>query len=496
MKLLGEFLQDIRYQWNGRGSLFVPVHRVVSDSRIVQKGDIFVALKGPLADGHDFIPHAASRGAAAIIAETKLNPSTNLQDTAFLQVEDSHFAFSRLLTRLHGLEARPIQLIGVTGTNGKTTITYLIRFLLNQLSACGLIGTVRYEWANKSIESKNTTPGLGQLIPLLSDMVQDGMKYCVAEISSHGLDQNRLAGLDFTAAVFTNLTQDHLDYHRTLENYYLAKRKLFVSKPAPKFSAVNLDDEYGRRLLSELGKRAVSFGFDAGATYRAQNEKVTLEGSEFDLIYRGGTHRVKTNLPLRHNIYNVLAALSILSELDFALEQLIPLLPKFPGVPGRMERADAKGGALVFVDYAHTPDAVFNVLSSARPLVGGKIITVLGCGGNRDKGKRPLMGRIAGEGSDIAIVTSDNPRNEEPQSILDAIRPGIAEGRQAEFILDRKKAIERAIELAGPKDVVLILGKGHEKYQIVGDQTLPFDDVEVAQECLRKKAGKSHAVHS
>jgi len=496
MKFLGEFLQDIPYQWNGRGSLFVPVNRVISDSREVQKGDIFVALKGPLADGHDFIAHAVSRGALAILSESKPNPSVDLQSAAFIQVEDTHSIYSHLLAKLHKLQDYPVDLIGVTGTNGKTTTAYLIRFLLNQLSSCGLIGTVRYEWGNQSVESKNTTPGPAQLIPLICQMAKDGMKYCVSEISSHGLDQNRLAGLGFTAAIFTNLTQDHLDYHRTLENYYLAKRKLFVSKMPPKHSLLNIDDEYGGRLFKELGVQAVGYGFNDEAAYRASNEKVTLEGSQFILTYGAKKHHVKTNLALRHNIYNVTAALSVLSELGFPLERTIPLVLQFPGVPGRMERVGSGKGALIFVDYAHTPDAFFNVLSSARPLVERNIVTVFGCGGNRDKGKRPLMSRVASEGSDILIVTNDNPRGEDPEFILSDIKSGIAEGRKVEFILDRKKAIERAIDLAGPGDAVFILGKGHEKYQLVGDQAIAFDDVQVVQDYLKKKAAESHVVHS
>lgn len=490
MKTLRSFLQGIQYEWNQKGSLDQSIRSVSCDSRSVRKGDLFVALKGPQLDGHQFIHTAISSGAEAIVIENEKKDYWQLPVPVFL-VKDSHQAFGELLLRQHDFDPRSIRLIGITGTNGKTTTAYLLQFLLNHLTKgrSGLIGTVQYQWGTKSVKANNTTPGQSVLIPILSEMLKDGMAYCVSEVSSHALDQKRTDGIYFETAIFTNLTQDHLDYHKTFEHYFEAKRKLFFNAKSPKIQIVNADDFYGAQLASDLGSCAVTYGIQSGI-YRAQNLKESLSETEFDLVVRGKKMgRIQTKLPFRHNIYNLLAAMAALCENGFLFSDIISLIPQFTGVPGRMQRVGDGQLLHVFVDYAHTPDAFQNIFAGVKELAAEKrIISVFGCGGNRDRAKRPLMGALAAKYSDLIFITDDNPRNEDPSEIVADIKKGIPPAAHAKVkvIHDREEAITRAIHGACSDDIVLILGKGHEKEQEIRGEKLAFDDVEIAQKCLKE----------
>ena len=499
MRILSEFLKGINIVKSLPQALDIQIQKVVADSRHVEKGDLFVALSGSRNNGHRFIAEAVKRGAAAIIYEED-NFAFDGNLIPIVQVANSHHVFSELLAKYYENQHEKVRLIGVTGTNGKTTIAYLIHYCLNLFTTCGLIGTIEYRWRNRIQKAMNTTPGLSVFIPLLSEMAQDGISYCVSEVSSHALHQERTAGLRFGTALFTNLTQDHLDYHKHFEGYYAAKRKLFLNDSPPDLRIVNIDDPYGRRLVEEIGEGTISYGIRQDADYRAQNVSTSLKGSEFDVSVRGGrTWHVKSNLSLYHNVYNVLGALSVVSEMGFPLDRVIKHLSNFPGVPGRMERIEKGQPFSIFVDYAHTPDAFQNVFSAIRPLVKGRVFSVFGCGGDRDRGKRPQMGRIAAEFSDAVVLTSDNPRSEDPSQIIDEIEQGILKTTRTlvHRIEDRREAIQYALEGAASNDIVLILGKGHESEQQIGDQIFPFSDTQVVMEFLQDsaKVGRSHVAY-
>ena len=492
MKKLSGLLEGLPCDWKRNAREDIQIERVVSDSRTVGKGDLFVALSGPQVDGHAFIREAIARGASAIISQAD-RKITDLDGVLHIRVPNTHLAFGILLSNFYE-RAKDVQLIGITGTNGKTTTAYLIHYLLDHLSSCGMIGTIHYVWNGNKMKAPNTTPGQAVMIPLLDKMAREGISYCVSEVSSHALDQERTAGIKFQTAVFTNLTQDHLDYHKTFENYYQAKRRLFLEEPIPKHRIVNADGSYGKRLLQEVGKEAIAYGISEGVDYRASQISVSLSGSQFDLVSHGTLRRVETNLPLYHNASNVLAALAALSEMGFSLDRTISLLQHFPGVPGRMERIEAGQPFHVFVDYAHTPDAFQNVFSSVRQLTKGKIIAVFGCGGDRDRMKRPLMGRIASESSEIIFLTDDNPRSEDSQFILDEIALGISDsaGASVRRVPDRRQAIRDALGLAQAGDLVLILEKAQEAEQVIGNRVTPFCDSEIVREILSEQAKITH----
>ena len=489
IKTLRELLKGLSYESNTEGSLALPIERVVADSRQVRKGDLFIALKGPNVDGHHYIEAAIQNGAVAVVSENGDRPLLQSRSVAHIKVTNSHRAFCQLLSRVHDLDLSKIYLIGVTGTNGKTTTSYLISHLLNRVSSCGLISTIEYAWRDKKLKAMNTTPGQSVLIPILSQMVSEGVEYCVSEVSSHALDQERVSGLDFQTAIFTNLTQDHMDYHKTFEHYYESKKKLFTQNQRLKHILINADDSFGRRLGGELKKNVVTYGVNPSTQIRISNVRFDLDGSEFDLTMQGVTYPVKSRLPLYHNIYNVAAALVSVCGLGFPMEKLLESLGHFPGVFGRMERVDAGQPFYVFVDYAHTPDAFQNVLSSVQGVTKGRIITVFGCGGDRDRAKRPLMGKIASEFSDIIFLTDDNPRTEDPVLIRRDIRRGIPTLSHSTVleVPDRKGAISEALTAAQPDDLVLILGKGHERDQVIGREAFPFSDTEIAGQFLKQQ---------
>jgi len=490
MKTLRELLEGISCVWNGKGELATSIAHVQSDSRKIKPGDLFVAISGLHNDGYKYIRDAIRKGAKAVVAE-RFDPLAGDLGIPQFSVSNSRAVLAQLVACAYDFPARKLTCIGVTGTNGKTTTTFLIQHLLNAVSRSGLIGSIHYDDGKTKQPAENTTPVPEVLNETLARMVQSGLSYCVMEVSSHALDQNRTRGIAFSSVVFTNLTQDHLDYHHDYESYYQAKRKLFFGDFFPQHAIINMDDSYGVRLWKELSGRegVVSYGEKGFRDYLAQRIQLSLNGISFDLMKNGKNFSVNALLTLRHNVYNTLAALSTVSEEGFSLKDLIPELSAFRGVPGRLERIDEGQDFQVFVDYAHTPDGLYNVLSSLQGLSKNRVISVFGCGGDRDRGKRPMMGEIAGRFSDIVVLTSDNPRSEKPEDILEEIKKGInGNQKKGKLIVnpDRKEAICQAIELAEPGDLVFIFGKGHEDYQMIGKEKIPFSDQNIARQWLRK----------
>jgi UDP-N-acetylmuramoyl-L-alanyl-D-glutamate--2,6-diaminopimelate ligase len=456
------------------------------DSRAVAPGTLFFCVPGFRHDGHDHASAAVAAGAAALVVERPLELGV-----PELQVGSARAAMAPVAARFFGDPASELDMIGVTGTNGKTTTTYLVRALLEAGGRrCGLLGTVKSVIGGREQPVQRTTPEAVDLHADLRAMLDGGDRACVMEVSSHALELGRAAAIPFAVAVFTNLTQDHLDFHPTMEDYFAAKRKLFVSVPPPRASVVNADDEYGRRLAQEL-PGAITYAIDARADYTASELRFDFTGCELRLHTPVGDRDLRLPLPGRFNVYNALAALAAAHALGIDADVLVAALAAGVRVPGRFEPVDAGQDFALLVDYAHTPDSLHNVLAATRDLLRGqarpgRAICVFGAGGDRDRGKRPLMGAIAAELADVVIVTSDNPRSEDPEEIIAEIVAGTgAGGAEVSARSDRREAIAAAIEMAGTGDVVVIAGKGHEQGQeLAGGVKVPFDDVAVARELL------------
>jgi len=469
-----------------------PVNRDIGgisyDSRRVGPADLFVAMRGERFDGHLFIEEAIEKGAVAVVGER-----AGLSHRAtMVVVQDSREALAQLASFFYGEPAKKLAMIGVTGTNGKTTTTFLIKHILERANRpSGLIGTVQYEIGRRVIPAHRTTPESLDLQALLRDCLEAGCRNVVIEVSSHALRQNRANEIGFDVGVFTNLTRDHLDFHKGMKDYFEAKTRLFenlrVNEKKSPSAVVNVDDPYGQQLIARFGKDVpiLTYGMGVRADFRASNFKVELSGTSYQLDAREKSYLVRLPLIGRFNIYNSLAALAAAYAAGIDIRTSVAALAKAPQIPGRLEAVSVKRQFQVFVDYAHTDDALTNVLKTCRDLNPNRLILVFGCGGDRDKSKRALMGSVADQLADFTIITSDNPRKEDPQAILRDIEEGFKR-KNYEKILDRKKAIARAIEVAKPRDIVLIAGKGHEKRQEFGDHTIPFDDVEVAVRALEQ----------
>jgi UDP-N-acetylmuramoyl-L-alanyl-D-glutamate--2,6-diaminopimelate ligase len=463
------------------------VESITYDSRRVQRNGLFVALRGEKFDGHDFVEQAIEKGASVIVAERE----REFPRATCVVVENSRAALADLAAAFYGFPARKLKLAGVTGTNGKTTTTFLIQHLCEKASLrCGLIGTVRYQVGDRVLPAARTTPESLDLEELLAQIANAGCRAAVMEVSSHALAQDRTRGLEWDVAVFTNLTQDHLDFHGTMEMYFESKAKLFTelasqSRKRKPVAVINIDDRYGEQLLERLGKivSVVTYGMGVRADFRASNYRMEVGGASYRLDARGKSYLVRIPLIGRFNVANSLAALAAANALGMSVREAVLNLAKSPQVPGRLEMVPAKRQFQVFVDYAHTPDALLNVLKTLRELEPGRLIVVFGCGGDRDREKRPLMAQVVDLSADYAIVTSDNPRREDPAAIISQIEKGFRSNRY-EKIVDRAQAIGRAIEMARPRDVILIAGKGHETYQELADRTVPFDDTQVARRAL------------
>ena len=458
------------------------------DSRRIGPGNLFVAVGGSCFDGHSFIEQAVDKGAIAIVGE-KAGLS---QRATTIVVPNSREALARLGATYYGDPSRKLKVIGVTGTNGKSTTTFLVKHLLERANqSTGLIGTVHYEIGARVLPAQRTTPESLDLQELLSQCVEAGCRNVVLEVSSHALSQGRVSEIAFDVGAFTNLTQDHLDFHHGMKEYFEAKARLFEgvrdNQKKAKAAVINIDDPYGQQMAARFGRDlpVATYGMGARADFRASNFKVEMTGTSYQLNAKEKSYLVRLPLIGRFNIYNSLAALAVAHAIGADVRTSVLALANSPQIPGRLEAVPAKRQFQIFVDYAHTEDALLNVVRTCRDLHPNRLILVFGCGGNRDRTKRSFMGAVADQYADYTILTSDNPRKEDPEEIIRDIEAGFKR-KDYEKLVDRKEAIARAIVLAQPKDIVLIAGKGHEKYQEFGDYTIPFDDVEVAARALEE----------
>ncbi len=476
-----------------RGNFDVSVNAITDDSRAVSAHSLFVAVKGEQVDGHEFIPAAMRGGMVALLSQQPVSEMS----LPFVRVDDSRKALGLLGGRFYGDPSLKIRMIGVTGTNGKTTTTYICKALLEALGhPVGLIGTVAYQIGERTMPATHTTPGSLELQQLLAKMVTGGCTTAVMEVSSHALAQDRTSGCEYDVAVFSNLTQDHLDFHKTMEEYFQAKLKLFTGLKgglkANKRAIVNIDDPYGSRIIERCPAPVWTYALKAKADLRAEAVRLSLQGTTFTAVTPVGSFPIESHLVGEHNVYNLLAAIGVALHEGATPAQIHEAVARVTNVPGRFERVIAGQLFTVAVDYAHTEDALVRLLTAAQVLKTGRIITVFGCGGDRDRGKRPKMGEVAVRYSDVVILTSDNPRTEDPLSILEQVEVGVNEALrlrphvQYRKVSDRRDAIEEAVREAQSGDMVLIAGKGHEDYQIIGTQKVHFDDREVARDAIER----------
>jgi UDP-N-acetylmuramoyl-L-alanyl-D-glutamate--2,6-diaminopimelate ligase len=483
------------------------VHAVRFNSSQCEKDDLFVAIPGVRTDGHRFIGDALARGARFIVHERDFVPPAGV--TA-LRVRDGRRALSLLGRNFFSHPSASLCLIGVVGTNGKTTITYLLEAILRAAGhSVGVMGTVDYRFGETHLAAPNTTPESIEMQRILRQMADGGVTHVIAEVSSHAIDLHRVDDCAFDLGIFTNLTQDHLDYHKTMENYFQAKRRFFTEvlpgggKNRPRPMIVNGDDPWGQRIIAEAPGGSLIYGIENPGSVTAAPFRLSLGGIEAKIHLEAMEINIASPLMGRFNLYNILAAVAAASAIDISPEAIRKGVASLAQVPGRLEKVSTAGQPAVFVDYAHTDDALRRVLQNLSAFRKGRLITVFGCGGDRDHGKRPLMGEAATAMSDLAIVTSDNPRTEEPLEIIRQIEAGIGallfpsieawrmQGQTGYVVIpDRREAIAAAIGLAGAKDIVLIAGKGHEDYQIIGSRKFPFDDRQIARAELRLRQSK------
>jgi UDP-N-acetylmuramoyl-L-alanyl-D-glutamate--2,6-diaminopimelate ligase len=469
----------------------VEITDLAYDSRGVRPGALFFCVRGAASDGHDFAAAAVAAGAAALVVERPLGLGV-----AEVVVPSARAAMGPIAARFYGNPTGELAVVGVTGTNGKTTTAFLVRALLEACGRrCGLLGTVTSVVGGEERSVARTTPEAIDLQGAFRAMLEGGDECCAMEVSSHALELGRTDGVHFAVGIFTNLTQDHLDFHGTMEGYFGAKERMFVPR-APAVSVVNVDDPYGRRLTGEVAG-AVTFAIDREADYRASAVRAGFAGCRFHLRTPAGEREVSLGLAGRFNVANALGALAAVHSLGGDLDTLVAVLERGVRVPGRFEAVREGQDFAVLVDYAHTPDSLENVLRAARELAGERVICVFGAGGDRDRGKRPLMGEIAARLADVVVVSTDNPRSEDPEAIIAEILDGAHRANRPKGappvldIVDRGAAIERAIALAGPGDVVVVAGKGHEQGQEFADgRKVPFDDVTVAREALQRRGAR------
>ncbi len=491
---ISELLNGIEYI-SVDGATGCMVNGVTCDSHYVRSGYLFVAISGYQEDGWIFAGSAIGRGATVIVSEHSMDDCRKVEgcdaaarkNICFVQVLDSKLALAELSSAFYGNPSQSLKMIGITGTNGKTTTAYLIDEILKSAGKHpGMLTTVQYDIGQRSIPAVRTTPEAPVLHDLLSQMKKVGCQSAVMEVSSHSIVQKRVAGIDFDVAVFTNLTRDHLDYHKTMEEYFEAKAALFCSLGSAAVAVINIDDKWGRQLAydSKVTAKIITYGIADDADVKASDIAVTLAGCSFKVETPAGSAEVNIKLLGRFNISNALAAVGAGIGLGIDLDVVVGALSRAECVAGRLEVIRVVNGPQVFVDYAHTDDALMNVLQTLREITKGKLFVVFGCGGDRDCSKRPAMGKVAEKLADYSILTSDNPRNEDPIKIINDIADGFRCSEKYEIIEDRKQAIVRAISLATDNDVVLVAGKGHENFQVFGNTTVAFDDRQVVRTIL------------
>lgn len=488
-----------------RGIDFIPygptdvnVRGVTHSSKKVRKGSLFVALAGAHVDGKKYIPEAVSKGAAVVVSDEQYEA----RNVTSIVVSDPLRSLAGISANFYRHPDKRLFMVGVTGTNGKTTITYFLESVFMKLGyRPGVIGTVNYRFAGKVLPSSNTTPLSSELNGILSDMLRNKVDTAVLEVSSHALALGRVEGMEFDMAIFTNLTRDHLDFHKTMDEYFHEKSKLFLQnlvrqgKKTPKYAIINIDDPWGKKLIEMIpgGITTVSYGLSRNAAVRAENMRLGHHGNEFILATPAGKKKISLPYIGRHNVYNALACSAAGLCAGASLDAVVYGIETAQQVPGRLEKVDAGQPFLVVVDYAHTDDALQNVLTSLKQLNPARLITVFGCGGDRDRSKRPVMGEIATDMSDFVFITSDNPRSEDPQRIALDIEVGIRRQNRSNYqvILGREQAISAAINMAQKGDIILLAGKGHETYQILGDKVIHFNDAEVAARHINERFSKA-----
>lgn len=478
---LKDILRGIDYKII-KGKNDLDIEEIQYDSRKVKTGDLFVCITGYVTDGHKYIESACKNGAAAIVVSKKVD---FIPDCTVIEVKDTRKALALISSNYYDNPAENMKIIGITGTNGKTTSTFMVKSILETAGyKVGVVGTISNYIGNKKIPSHRTTPESLELQKLFKEMVDDGVDYCVMEASSHSLYLDRVYGVEFCQALFTNLTRDHLDFHKTFEEYYKSKIILFKNTVN---SVINIDDKYGERVYGDAKGKKLTYAMDKNADLMADDLKIHSRGVNFNISYEGNTKHINLNIPGKYNVMNALGSAGVCLAEGIDLNIVKKGLEDMPSVPGRCEIVTKSYdlGYEVVVDYAHTPDGLENILKCAREFTKGKLISVFGCGGDRDSTKRPIMGKIGTELSDFAVVTSDNPRGEEPMAIIKDILTGI---EKSDYIVieNRKEAIKKAMEMAETGDVVVIAGKGHEDYQVLKDRTIHFDEREIVAEIIEE----------
>jgi UDP-N-acetylmuramoyl-L-alanyl-D-glutamate--2,6-diaminopimelate ligase len=464
------------------------IQGIAYSSKNVKNGFLFAALKGAKENGFDFIEEALARGAAAILSE---RPRPDNIEKIWIQVSEARQALALASANFYSHPSDKMKVIGITGTKGKTTVTYLLESIIKKSNFHpAVIGTISYRWPNNTISAERTTPEAPDLQRMLSEMASQGVTHCMIEVSSHALDLKRVLGIGFDVAVFTNLSGEHLDYHHSLESYFEAKKKLFFLNHKKRTAVVNLDDSWGKKLIAELrNEEVLTYGLEPSAQVSGENFKFSQKGIELSVRYPEGKLTVFSALLGMPNVYNILASISAALALNIPPASIKKGISSLQGVPGRFERVENPFGFNIFVDYAHTDNALRNLLETVRGLSPKRIFLVFGAGGDRDKTKRPRMGEVAAELADMSILTSDNPRSEDPLAIISGIEKGIKKtgNKNYKILTDRKEAIEYALSLLEKGDYLVVAGKGHENYQIFKDKTIPFDDAEVIRKILKEK---------
>lgn len=478
---LEKILSNIPYDLV-QGTCDLQIEKITYDSRVKTKKGLFICIEGYTVDGHNYIKSAIENGAHAIIIQK--DPDLEIPETiTVIKVKDTRATMAIIGANFYGNPSKEMALVGITGTNGKTTTTYLISWILESVSKkIGIIGTIENRIGDQVIKAERTTPESLDLQKLLRTMKTEDVSHTIMEVSSHALALDRVKGVRYKIGMFTNLSLDHMDFHKTQENYLEAKTKLFTMCDK---GVVNIDDPHAKAITDIKGYDLYTFGIDKEADFMGKNIIITDKGVEFDLVMKDGSYPVFMPIPGKFSVYNALGAIAASYLLGVKVEDIVAALAKAPGVPGRIQSVQGAKDFSVIVDYAHTPDGLENVLKTVEEFVTSRIITVFGCGGDRDKSKRPIMAQIASKYSDYTIITSDNPRSEDPDEIIKDVEEGIKDsGKQYEKQVDREIAIKTAIQMAQKGDVIVIAGKGHEDYQILKDRIIHFDDVEVASKYL------------
>ncbi|WP_040329410.1 UDP-N-acetylmuramoyl-L-alanyl-D-glutamate--2,6-diaminopimelate ligase [Clostridium ihumii] len=458
------------------------IKNIQYDSRKISKDDMFFCIEGFNVDGHKYIDSAINNGALAIVVQKDIDIKN--ENVIVIKVEDTRKALAVAASNYYDNPSEKLKIIGITGTNGKTTSTFMMKSILEKCGyKVGLIGTIANYIGAEKLKSERTTPESLELQAIFNKMVKNDVTHCIMEVSSHSLELDRVYNVNFSEGIFTNLTQDHLDFHKTFENYFNAKLKLFKKSNT---SIVNIDDKYGKTVVEKLGNEVLTYSIDENSTFKAENLRLHSRGMEFTVNINGKDEKIELSVPGKYNVYNALGSIIAALEEGATVENIREGLKNIQ-VPGRCEIVTLNHnlGYDVIVDYAHTPDGLENVLKSVRELAKGRLISVFGCGGDRDKTKRPIMGKIGSELSDIAILTSDNPRSEEPLQIIDDVKAGIKKDNYI-IIENRRDAIKHAMKIANENDIIVVAGKGHEDYQVLKDKTIHFDEREVIEEIIKE----------